>query len=89
VFNVADDEPSPPADPIMFAAELLGRAPPPEIPFAQAVPSMSEMGLSFWQECRRVRNVKLKHELGVTLRYPTYREGLQTLFAEINAGSDL
>jgi nucleoside-diphosphate-sugar epimerase len=89
VFNVADDEPSPPADPIMFAAELIGRAPPPEIPFAQAAPSMSEMGLSFWQECRRVRNVKLKRELGVTLRYPTYREGLQTLFAEINAGSDL
>jgi nucleoside-diphosphate-sugar epimerase len=89
VFNIADDEPSPPGDPIVFAAELMGRAPPPEIPFAQAAPSMSEMGLSFWQECRRVRNVKLKRELGVTLRYPTYREGLQTLFAEINAGSDL
>ncbi|MBO0717921.1 MAG: SDR family oxidoreductase [Rhizobiales bacterium] len=89
VFNIADDEPSPPADPIVFAAELMHRDPPPEIPFAQAAPSMSEMGLSFWQECRRVRNAKLKRELGVTLRYPTYREGLQTLFAEINAGSGL
>ena len=88
-FNIADDEPSPPADPIVFAAELTGRAPPPEIPFAQAAPSMSEMGLSFWQECRRVRNDKLKCELGVSLRYPTYREGLQALFAEINAGSGL
>ncbi len=37
---------------------------------------MSPMGLSFWQECRRVRNDKLKRELGVTL-YPTYREGLR------------
>jgi nucleoside-diphosphate-sugar epimerase len=89
VFNLADDEPSPPADPIVFGAELMGRAPPPEIPFAQAAPSMSEMGLSFWQECRRVRNAKLKRELGVALRYPTYREGLQALFAEINAGSGL
>ena len=89
VFNVADDEPSPPADPIVFAAELMGRAPPPEIPFAQTAPSMSEMGLSFWQECRRVCNDKLKRELGVSLRYPTYREGLQALFAEINAGSGL
>jgi nucleoside-diphosphate-sugar epimerase len=89
VCNVADGEPSPPADPIVFAAELMGRAPPPEIPFARAAPSLSEMGLSFWQECRRVRNVKLKRELGVTLRYPTYREGLRALFAEINAGSDL
>jgi nucleoside-diphosphate-sugar epimerase len=88
-FNVADDEPSPHADPIVFAAELMGRAPPAEIPFAQVAPSMSEMGLSFWQECRRVRNAKLKHELGVTLRYPSYRNGLQTLFAEISAGSGL
>src|SRR5215831_5754274 len=83
VFNIAD------ADPIMFAAALMGRAPPAEIPFAQAAPSMSEMGLSFWQECRRVRNAKLKRHLGVTLRYPTYREGLQALFAEISAGSGL
>jgi len=82
IFNVADDEPSPPSDPIVFAARLLGREPPPEVPFAEAAPSMSPMGLSFWEECRRVRNDKLKRELGVTLLYPTYREGLTALFAE-------
>jgi nucleoside-diphosphate-sugar epimerase len=87
-FNLADDEPSPPADPIVFAAKLMGREPPPEIPFEEAAPAMSEMGVSFWQECRRVRNDKLTRELAVTLRFPTYREGLQALFAEINAGSD-
>ena len=31
IFNVADDEPTPPGDPIAFAAQLLGVAPPPEI----------------------------------------------------------
>jgi len=82
IFNVTDDEPSPPSDPIVFAARLLGREPPPEIPFEEAAPSMSPMGLSFWQECRCVRNDKLKRELGVTLLYPTYREGLRALFAE-------
>jgi nucleoside-diphosphate-sugar epimerase len=82
IFNVADDEPSPPGDPIVFAAQLLGVDPPPEIPFAQAAQTMSPMALSFWQECRRVRNDKLKNELGVALRYPTYREGLKALFAE-------
>ena len=71
IFNVADDEPTPPADPIVFAAQLLGRDPPPEIRFEDAVPSMSPMALSFWQECRRVRNDKLKRELGVALDYPT------------------
>ena len=80
IFNVVDDEPTPSGDPIAFAAELLGLAPPPEIPFEQAAPSMSPMALSFWQECRRVRNDKLKRELGVVLRYPTYREGLRALF---------
>jgi nucleoside-diphosphate-sugar epimerase len=80
IFNVADDEPTPPADPIVFAAQLIGVEPPPEIPFEEAAPSMSPMALSFWQECRRVRNDKLKRELGVSLRYPTYREGLRALF---------
>jgi len=80
VFNVADDEPSPPGDPLAFAAQLMGAEPPPEIPFEEAAPSMSPMALSFWQECRRVRNDKLKRTLGVSLRYPTYREGLRALF---------
>jgi dTDP-4-dehydrorhamnose reductase len=79
IFNVADDEPSSPGDPIVFAAELLGRAPPPEIPFAEAAQSLSPLALSFWQECRRVKNDKLKRELGVKLIYPTYREGLRAL----------
>jgi nucleoside-diphosphate-sugar epimerase len=82
IFNVADDAPSPPGDPLVFAAQLLGVAPPPEVPFADAAATMSPLALSFWQECRRVRNDKLKRELGVALRYPTYREGLSALFAE-------
>jgi nucleoside-diphosphate-sugar epimerase len=81
IFNVADDEPCPPGDPLVFAAQLLGRAPPAEIAFAEAAPTMSPMALSFWQDCRRVRNDKLKHQLGVTLRYPSYREGLRALAA--------
>ena len=88
VFNVADDEPCPPGDPLVFAAQLLGRAPPPEISFEQAAPTMSPLALSFWQDCRRVRNDKLKRELGVTLRYPTYREGLRALLP-LSAGSAL
>ena len=82
IFNVADDEPAPLGDPIVFAAQLLGTPPPPEVALADAAPTMTPMALSFWQECRRVNNEKLKQELGVTLRYPTYREGLSALFEE-------
>jgi nucleoside-diphosphate-sugar epimerase len=81
VFNVADDEPTQPGDPLTFAAQLLGRGVPPEVTFEEAAPSMSPMALSFWQDCRRVRNDKLKRELGLNLLYPTYREGLRALSA--------
>jgi nucleoside-diphosphate-sugar epimerase len=81
IFNVADDEPCPPGEPLAFAAQLLGRPPPPEMPFEETAPTMSPLALSFWQDCRRVRNDKLKRELGVSLRYPTYREGLRALLS--------
>ncbi len=80
IFNVADDEPSPQGDPLAFAAQLLGVPPPPEISFEKAAPSMSPLAQSFWQECRRVKNDKLKREFGVTLGYPSYRDGLRALF---------
>lgn len=80
VFNVTDDEPTPQGAPIVLAAQLLGRTPPPEIPFAEASKGMSPMALSFYGESKRVRNEKLKRTLGVSLRYPTYREGLRALF---------
>ena len=40
------------------------------------------MARSFYSECRRVRNDLIKRELGVTLLYPTYREGLEAILAE-------
>jgi nucleoside-diphosphate-sugar epimerase len=80
-FNVSDDEPGPPQDVIAYAAELLGRTPPPEIPFDEAKQTMSPMALSFYDECKRALNTKLKTELGVTLLYPNYRVALDALFA--------
>lgn len=74
VFNVCDDEPSPPQDVIAHAAELLGLPVPPEVPFSQA--ALSPMARSFYEECKRVRNDRIKQSLGVNLLYPTYREGL-------------
>ena len=81
-FNVTDDEPTPQGTPVAFAAELLGVTPPAEIPFVEAAQDMTPMGLSFYGESKRVRNAKLKSELGVALRYPTYREGLRALLVD-------
>jgi len=76
IYNVADDAPAPQPEVIGHAARLLGVPAPPVVPWEQAAPSMSEMARSFYAENRRVRNDRIKRELGVVLKYPTYREGL-------------
>ncbi len=79
VFNAADDEPTAQGDPIVFAADLLGVTPPAEITFEEARKTMSPFAISFYGESKRVRNARVKSVLGVSLRYPTYREGLRAL----------
>ena len=78
-YNVCDDDPAPPEDVIGHAAHLLGLPLPPAIPYDQA--EMTEIARSFYAESKRVRNDRIKHDLGVALRYPTYREGLAALLA--------
>jgi nucleoside-diphosphate-sugar epimerase len=80
VFNLVDDEPASPSEQIAFAARLLGIDPPPEIPYAEAERVLSPLALSFYDGCIRARNDKLKAVLGVSLRYPTYRNGLRALY---------
>lgn len=77
VYNVCDDAPSPPEDVLAYAAELLGLPRPPEVPFDPA--SMTPMAASFYAENKRVRNDRIKTELGVSLRYPDYRAGLEAM----------
>lgn len=81
VFNVTDNLPTAQGVPVAYAAALLKLTPPPEIPFAEAGKAMSPMALSFYGESKRVRNDRLVDELGVTLLYPTFCEGLSALFA--------
>ena len=77
LYNVTDDEPSPPQDVVVYAAELLGLPPPPELAFADA--KLSPMGSSFYAESKRVRNTRLKSVFGLSLQFPTYREGLVSI----------
>ncbi len=77
IYNLCDDDPAPPQDVIAHAAELLGLPLPPAIPIEEA--EMSPMARSFYAESKRVSNDRIKQELGVRLKYPTYREGLAAL----------
>ncbi|WP_119301623.1 SDR family oxidoreductase [Dongia deserti] len=76
-YNVCDDDPAPPSDVIAFAAALLNRPSPPEIPIEQA--ELSPMARSFYDDNKRVSNSRIKRELGVALHYPSYRVGLPAI----------
>jgi len=84
IYNVCDDEPAPPQNVVAYAAHLMGRNPPPLEPYEQARSTLSPMSASFYQESKRVDNGRMKTELGVRLAYPTFREGLSALQAEMN-----
>jgi nucleoside-diphosphate-sugar epimerase len=77
IYNVCDDEPAPPQDVVAFAAGLAGVEPPPEQPYETA--ELSPMARTFYRDNRRVRNERIKRELGVRLAYPSYRDGLRAL----------
>lgn len=79
IVNVTDDEPAPAQDVVAYAAELLGRPVPPDIPFEEA--GLNEMGRSFYGECKRVSNERLKGELSVKLLHPNFRVALRALAA--------
>lgn len=78
-YNVCDDDPSPPEEVLLHAARLLGLPPPPALPYERA--EMTPLARSFYAESKRVRNGRIKSDLGVRLAYPTYREGLAALLA--------
>lgn len=81
-YNVCDDNPCPPQEVIGYAARLLGLPEPPAVPFEVVAPTMTPMALGFYQESKRVRNDRIKDELGVRLLYPDYPEGLAALLRD-------
>ncbi len=80
IYNVCDNAAAPPQDVIAHAAELLGLPLPDAINIEDA--EMSPMARSFYAESKRVSNHRIREELGVKLRYPSYREGLQALLED-------
>ena len=77
IYNLCDDDPAPPQDVIAYAAELLGLPVPEAVAFEDA--DMSPMARSFYAESKRVRNDKIKDELGVKLLHPTYKDSLRSM----------
>lgn len=79
IYNVCDNDPQPPEVVIEAAAEMLGLPIPPAVDFETA--EMTPMARSFYAESKRVDNSRITSELGVTLKYPSYRAGLAAVLS--------
>ncbi len=77
IYNLCDDRPAAAEAVVRFAASLLEIDPPPLVPFAEA--DLTPMAASFYADSRRVRNARIKRQLGVKLAYPDYGAGLRAL----------
>ena len=80
IYNLCDDDPAPPQDVIGHAAELLGLPLPPAEDFETA--EMTPMARSFYAESKKVRNDRIKRDLGWKPAYPDYRSGLAAMLAQ-------
>ena len=76
VVNACDDTDLPMGDYYDLVADLWGLPRPPRLPREAIHAAVGEAAASFMGESRRIRNARLKRELGLRLRYPTVREGL-------------
>ena len=77
IYNVSDDCPCSPAEAVEYACRLLGMEPPPLVPYEKA--ELSPTARGFYTTNKRISNKKIKQELGVVLKYPDYRSGLNAL----------
>lgn len=76
IYHAVDDTRMKMADYFDTVADAYGLARPPRLPRAQLQQQVSPMLLSFMSESRRLDNGRIKHELGVRLRYRTVADGI-------------
>ncbi len=77
VVHACDDTDMRMGDYFDWVADHFGLPRPPRLSRAQALDALSPMQLSFMSESRRLANQRLRHELRVSLRYPTIEQGLR------------
>ena len=75
VYNIVDDEPAPAREWLPYLASVLGAKPPRHFPAWMARLFAGELAVILGEELRGASNEKAKRELGLKLRYPSWRQG--------------
>jgi nucleoside-diphosphate-sugar epimerase len=81
--NVADDDPAPIAEVADTIAARFGLAAPPRVPAESVAPEIAGMLTAN----RRIANARMKEQLGVRLRYPSWRTQLEDVSADGAGGA--
>lgn len=79
IYHAVDDSHMKMADYFDSVADAFGMARPPRLARAELAASVSPMLLSFMSESRRMRNDRIKRELGVRLRYPQVAQSVAAM----------
>ena len=80
IFNVSDDVPCSYKEVMEYACEMLKISKPKEILFEDIPEGQMK---DFYRDSKKVRNKKLK-SIGVKLKYPSYKEGLNSIFNQLD-----
>ena len=81
IYNLTDDAPAPADEVTQWASARLGLPLPPEVDLDD--PSVSDGMRRFYLDSKRIANARAKAELGWRPRYPSYREGLESLIGTL------
>jgi nucleoside-diphosphate-sugar epimerase len=81
VYNIVDDEPAPVREWLPVMAKALGAGPPRHMPVWLARLLAGEVAVMMGTESRGASNAKAKRELGLELRYPSWRQGFFAVYA--------
>ncbi len=85
VYNIVDDEPAAQSEWLPVLAKALGAKPPRHMPRWLARLLAGEMATAMMTEAKGSSNQKAKRELGLELRYPSWRQGFMEGLGERDA----
>jgi len=82
IYNIADDMPSSMCDVVEYICQKTSRTIPEKISFEDL--DKKQQQDSFYSENKRINNRLLKEDLGIILKYPSYREGYEEIIKDDN-----
>lgn len=81
IYNIVDDDPAPVRDWLPVLAQALGAKPPRHLPAWLARLFAGESAVVMGTQARGASNARAKRELGLALRYPSWREGFPAVYS--------